>query len=84
MSKNLKYFQNMYIQIDGDNCLSKKWSVRTWKPDGSSGWALAKQEIAFIDGMGWLRIVVNDDLRPQMTDRLRQFSFFNKNIYFLF
>ena len=61
----------LIAQIEGENCLEKKWIVRTWKPDGEGGWVGAKQEQAFIDGNGWLRIVVGDDLRPQMTDRLR-------------
>uniref|UniRef100_A0A915LT46 Uncharacterized protein n=1 Tax=Meloidogyne javanica TaxID=6303 RepID=A0A915LT46_MELJA len=59
------------VKIDGENCLSKKWIVRTWKPDSSSGWVIAKEESAFIDGMGWVRIIIGDDLRPQMKDRLR-------------
>uniref|UniRef100_A0A914LIU6 Uncharacterized protein n=1 Tax=Meloidogyne incognita TaxID=6306 RepID=A0A914LIU6_MELIC len=61
------------LQIDGENCLSKKWIVRTWKPDSSSGWVIAKEDSAFIDGMGWVRIIIGDDLRPQMKDRLSVF-----------
>ncbi|KAF7639831.1 hypothetical protein Mgra_00000751, partial [Meloidogyne graminicola] len=63
------------LQIDGDNCLTKKWIVRTWKQDNSStsSWVLAKEEGAFIDGMGWVRIVVDNELRPRMTDRLSVF-----------
>ncbi|KAI1728373.1 putative immunogenic protein NIP-3 [Ditylenchus destructor] len=61
------------VMISGENCLGKKWVVRTWKPDGKGDWVGAKQESAKIDGMGWMRIIVDDNLLPRIHDRMAIF-----------
>jgi len=58
------------IEVAGENCAEKKWVFRTWKPDGAGDWIGAKQDEARVDGNGWVRLVVDDELRPRFMDRL--------------
>lgn len=62
------------VEINGDHCqgqdLTMKWTIQTWKQDTDGQWVGAVQEIVRIDGMGHFDLVVNDNLRPVMGDRM--------------
>ncbi|KAK5979915.1 hypothetical protein GCK32_000016 [Trichostrongylus colubriformis] len=56
------------VKINGEECGSQKWIFRTykWKHDK---WKPAKNITTKLQGTGWIRAVVGDDLEPHLTDR---------------
>jgi len=62
------------VEISGEHCqgndLTKKWVFHTWKQDGHGNWVGAVQETVRIDGNGRFELLIKDDLRPILGDRL--------------
>uniref|UniRef100_A0A7E4UMA3 Lysozyme inhibitor n=1 Tax=Panagrellus redivivus TaxID=6233 RepID=A0A7E4UMA3_PANRE len=58
-----------HVTISGDNCNSKPFVVRTWNKDDKGNWVAAKSSKATLDGRGWLRVIVGNDLSPFFMDR---------------
>ncbi|KAL6722510.1 hypothetical protein Aduo_017627 [Ancylostoma duodenale] len=56
------------VKVDGEDCGKKPWIVRTFKWKNNS-WKPARNMTAKLQGQGWIRIVVRDDLRPSPLDR---------------
>ncbi|WKY16468.1 hypothetical protein Q1695_001258 [Nippostrongylus brasiliensis] len=56
------------VQINGEDCGKKPWLIRTykWKHDT---WKPAKNTTARYQGTGWIRLAVDDELRPVPLDR---------------
>jgi len=58
--------------VDGTECHSQLWSFVTWKQELSdpTGWVIAKQPTARLDGSGVMLVEVGDDLEPMLSDRV--------------
>ncbi|KAH7726815.1 putative immunogenic protein NIP-3 [Aphelenchoides avenae] len=58
------------VKIAGEDCMAKKWVVKTWKQTEDGEWVHAKTSSAKFDGSGWMRIIVEDNLMPWVNDRM--------------
>ncbi|KAK6766005.1 hypothetical protein RB195_025736 [Necator americanus] len=56
------------MKVIGEECGKKPWVIRTYKWKNNE-WKLAHRITAKLQGQGWIRIVVNDDLKPSPLDR---------------
>ncbi|KHJ97986.1 hypothetical protein OESDEN_02017 [Oesophagostomum dentatum] len=56
------------IKVHGEDCAKKPWIIRTykWKDDE---WKPAKNMTAKLQGNGWMRVVVGDNLMPVAGER---------------
>uniref|UniRef100_A0A914C597 Uncharacterized protein n=1 Tax=Acrobeloides nanus TaxID=290746 RepID=A0A914C597_9BILA len=61
------------VQVEGLECWKEHWLIRTWKLDADGNWVHAlpddKELKVKLEGNGWLRIMIDDDLKPWINER---------------
>ncbi|KAI6241266.1 hypothetical protein M3Y99_00351500 [Aphelenchoides fujianensis] len=58
------------VQINGEHCMDKMWVFKVWQKNKKGRWVGATKSMAKLGGTGYIRVIVDDSLKPIANDRM--------------